>query len=96
MKLRAAIEIIEKDTDTGEQIGKPKIHTIEKFIETQTVYGGDEGLKLYIKHKTMQLVDMLEDSGTYIKNIALDNIYVSKRNQNVPVKFRHKNVWNTL
>ena len=77
LKFRAVIKIIEKDPDTGKPIGKPKIHTIEKFIEAQTVYGGDEGLKLYIKYKPMQLVNMLENSETYIKHLALDNIYVS-------------------
>ena len=44
----------------------------------------------------MQLVNMLEDSETYINNIALDNIYVSRRNQNVPVKFRQIKMYGTL
>ena len=96
LKFRAVIKIIEKDPATGEQIGEPKIHTIEKFIEAQTVYGGDEGLKLYIKHKTVQFVNMLEDSGTYIKNIALDNNCVSRRNQNVPVTIRQITIYGTL
>ena len=39
---------------------------------------------------------MLENSGTYIKNIALDNIYVSKRNQNVHVRFRQIKMYGTL
>ena len=78
------IKFIEKAPDTGKPVGKPKIHTIEKFIEAQTVYGGDEGLKLYIKYKTMQLVNMLEDRETYIKSIALTKIYVSRRNQTYP------------
>ena len=77
LKFRAVVKTIGKDPDTGKPIGKPKIHTIEKFIEAQTVYGGDEGLKLYIKYKPMQLVNMLENSETYIKHLALDNIYVS-------------------
>ena len=96
MKYRAVIETIEIDPDTGEKIGDAKINTIEHFIEAQTAYGGDVGLKLYINYKTMQSGNRLEDSGTYIKSIALDNIYASKRNRNVPVKFRHKYVWNTL
>ena len=44
----------------------------------------------------MKLVFKFEDSGTYIKSIALTNMYVSRRNQAIPVKFRHKNVWDTL
>ena len=43
----------------------------------------------------MQFVNMLEDSGTYIKSVALDNIYVSK-NQNAPVKFRQIKMYGTL
>ena len=38
---------------------------------------------------------MLEDRGTYIKSTALDSIYVSKRNQNVPVKLRQINMYGT-
>ena len=68
----------------------------EMFIRQETVYGGLQGLKLYIKTQVIKLVHMFEDSGTYIKNITLTNTYVSRRNQNVPVNFRHKNVWNTL
>ena len=48
LKLRVKIEIIQVDPNTGEKIGDTKIHTTEVFIETQTVYGGDVGLKLYI------------------------------------------------
>ena len=45
LKLRAVIESIETDPDTGEQIGDAKIHTIEKCTEAETVYGGEQGLK---------------------------------------------------
>ena len=66
LRFIAVIESIEIDPDTGEQIGDAKIHTIEKFIEQEIVYGGEQGLKLYIKYETLQLVNRLEDSGTYI------------------------------
>ena len=52
MKYRAVIETIEIDPDTGEKIGEARTNTIERFIEAQTVYGGDVGLKLYIKNGT--------------------------------------------
>ena len=38
LKVRAVIKIIEKDPDTGKPIGKPKIHTIEKFIEAHRLW----------------------------------------------------------
>ena len=44
----------------------------------------------------MQLGNMLEDSETHIKNIALYNIYVSRRNQNAPVKLRQIKMHGTL
>ena len=55
------------DPDTGEKIGDSKIHVTEVFIEAQRVYGGDAGLKLYMKYKIMQLIRQLEDSAVYIK-----------------------------
>ena len=69
LKFRVEIEIIERDPDTGEPIGDAKKQTIEKFIEAQTVYGGDVGLKLYIKYKIVQLFRRLEDSSVTIKQI---------------------------
>ena len=44
----------------------------------------------------MIIVQIFEDSGTYIKSIALTKIYVSRRNQNVPVRFRQINMYGTL
>ena len=38
LNFRAAIKTIEKHPDTGKPIGKPKIHTIEKFIEAETLW----------------------------------------------------------
>ena len=78
LKFIAVIESIEIDPDTGKQIGGARIHTIEKFIEQETAHGGEQGLKLYIKYETLQLVNRLEDSGTYIKSINLTNIYVKR------------------
>ena len=63
LMFRIEVEIIEIDPDTGEQIGDAKAQTTEAFIEAETAYGGDVGLKLYIK---MQLVNRLGDSTVYI------------------------------
>ena len=53
----------------------------EMFIKQETVYGGEQGLKLYIKTQVTKLVYMFEDSGTYVKSIASDNIYVSREEE---------------
>ena len=60
----------------------------EMFIRQETVYGGLQGLKLYIKTQVIKLVYMFEDSGTYIKHITLTNMYVSRRNQRIYIDFR--------
>ena len=39
---------------------------------------------------------MFGDSGTYIKNISLTNMYVSKRNQSISTDFRHIRMYGTL
>ena len=39
---------------------------------------------------------MFEDSGTYINSIALTNMYVSRRNQTIPVNFRQIKMYGTL
>ena len=44
----------------------------------------------------MIIVQIFENSGTYIKSIALTKLYVSRRNQNVPVNFRQINMYGTL
>ena len=68
----------------------------EMFIRQETVYGGLHGLKLYIKTQVIKLVYMFEDSGTYIKNINLTNMYVSKRNQSISIDFRQIGTYGTL
>ena len=65
-----------------------EVQISEEFIEQETVYGGLPGLKLYIKTQVIKLTYMFEDSGTYIKNINLTNMYVSKRNQSISIDFR--------
>ena len=67
LKYKAAVKIIEKDPDTGKPIGKPKTRTIERFIEAQTVYGGDEGVKLYINYTMVHVIRRLQDSSVYEK-----------------------------
>ena len=51
----------------------------ELFIRQETVYGGAQGLTLYIKAQVIKLVYVFEDSGTYIKHITLTNMYASRK-----------------
>ena len=48
----------------------------EKFIKAETIYGGVEVLKLYLKFRTALVVQKFEDSGVNIKKITLTNIYI--------------------
>ena len=75
------IEIIERDPDTGEPIDDAKKRTIEKPIEAQTVYGGDEGLKLYIKYKIVQLFRWLEDSSVTTKRYFNQYVCFEKKSK---------------
>ena len=69
LKFRVVTYISKRYLDTGEKIGDTKIEITEVLLEAETVYGGDVGLKLYIKYKIMQLVRRFEDSIVYIKEI---------------------------
>ena len=84
--------------DDGElsRFAKGKVEISEEFIKQETVYGGLPGLKLYIKYQVMKLVHKFEDSGTYIIKITLTNMYVSKRNQGIPIDFRQIRMYGTL
>ena len=66
----------------------------EMCIKQETVYGGEQGLIIHTQ--VIQLVYMFEDSRTYIKNLTLTNMYVSRRNQNVHVNFRDIGMYGTL
>ena len=68
----------------------------EIFLRQETVYGGLQGLNLYIKTQVIKLVYMFEDSGTSIKNVTLTNMYVSKRNQSISIDFRQIEMYGTL
>ena len=70
--------------------------TIEMLIRPKTVYGGLQGLKLHIKAQVIKMVHMFEGSGTYIKNIILTNMYVSRRNQSISIDFRQIRMYGTL
>ena len=61
------VKIIEKDPDIGEPIGDPITQTTEGVIQAETIYGGDMGLRLYIKYRMAHLIRRLQDSSVYIE-----------------------------
>ena len=67
LKYSVVVKIIEKDPDTGEPIGDPITQTTEGFIQAETIYGGDMGLRLYIKYRMAHLIRRLQDSSVYIE-----------------------------
>ena len=87
LKFRAVTYILKIDSNTGEMIGDTKIHITEVLIEAQTVYGGDEGLKLYIKYKIVQLVRQLEDSAVYIKKTYFNQYVCIEKKSKLTRKF---------
>mgnify|MGYP003340884199 CR=1 FL=1 len=85
--------IIETETITEDDI---VIEVSEEFVKQKTAYGGDEGLKLYLKKTTAEMIWKKEDSGVTVKRIFISNIYVSKRNTQIPTKFRQIRMYGTL
>ena len=45
-----------------------------------TVYGGDNGVKLFIKHRIIEMVYAYEDSDWEIQSISIINFYKQKNN----------------
>ena len=45
-----------------------------------TVYGGDNGIKLFIKHRIIEMVYAYEDSTWEIQAISIIQLYEQKRN----------------
>ena len=49
LNFRLVTYFVKIDLNTCEQIGDTKIEITEVFIEAETAYGGDVGLKLYLR-----------------------------------------------
>ena len=65
------------------------------FIKQETVYGGEQGLKLYIRTQVTNWYICLKIAEHTLTNIALDNIYVP-RNHNISISFRQISMYGTL
>ena len=62
-----------------------------------TVYGGDNGIKLFFKHKIIEMVYAYEDSDWEIQSMSITKFYKQKKKQQATVNFREiKHVWHGL
>ena len=55
--------------------GKNKI----TFTAMTTVYGGTDGVKLFLKNQIMESVYRFEDSGLEIVSMEIQNLYINKK-----------------
>ena len=62
--------------DPHEEIKKEK--TAFAFVEMTTVYGGTEGIKLFLKQQIMESVYRWEDSGQEIVSMEIQNLYINR------------------
>ena len=53
-----------------------------------TVYGGDNGVQLFIKHKIIEMVYAYEDSDWEIQSMSIMKLYKQKKKQQATVNFR--------
>ena len=44
-----------------------------------TVYGGTDGVKLFLQNQTMESVYRFEDSGYEIVSIEIQSLYINKK-----------------
>ena len=60
------------------RINTREITTKIYFSNTVTVYGGDKGLKLYLKTQIISSIYAYEDSGYEIQTISIQQLYIKK------------------
>ena len=68
----------------------------EAFIPITTVYGGMEGVKMYIKKLVIDSVYAWEDSPTEIQKMILNKLYVKKSKQNLSQDIKHIKMYGTV
>ena len=60
-----------------------------------TVDGGDHGIKLFIKHKTIEMVYAYEDSDWEIQSISIIKFYTQQKKQQATANFREIKMYGT-
>ena len=61
-----------------------------------TVYGGDNGIKLFIKRKIVEMVYAYEDSEWEIQSISTTKIYKHKKKQQATTNFSEIKMYGTI
>ena len=88
VELHIIVEI--KVIATGEMENK------DAFIPTKTVYGGIQGVKLYLKKVVIDSVYAWEASATEIQHIFLNKLYIQKAKQNLSTDIKHIKMYGTV
>ena len=83
------IRITIKDIDTG------VLETKNVFPDTTTVYGGTDGIKLFLQDQVIQSVYRYERSGKGILSIELLGLYINSRSRRRDFSFRRLNIYGT-
>jgi len=73
-----------------------KIKQVNAFIPITTVYGGAEGVKMYIKKLVMDSVYAWEDSAVEIQKMILNKLYVKKVKQDLSKDIKHIKMYGTV
>ena len=68
--------------------------TKKPWVHSTTVYGGVNGLRLFMKHKVIDLVYTYEDSDYEIQTMQLSRLYVMKRKQQIATHFKDIKMYN--
>ena len=56
-----------------------KIRSVTAFTNMTTVYGGNEGIKLFLKNQIMESFYRWEDSAKEILSMEIKNLYVNRK-----------------
>ena len=73
----------------------PKFLSKDAFLQMTTVYGGIQGVKLYLKKKVIDTVYAWEDSGAEIQQIILKKL-IKKETQNLSQDIKHIKMYGTV
>ena len=68
----------------------------DAFLPQKTVYGGMQGVKLYLKKVIIDSVYAWEASATEIQHIFLNKLYIQKAKQNLSTDIKHIKMYGTV
>ena len=78
-------------------VNKPNRITTKTFFSgIKTIYGGDEGLKLYLKTEIIKSIYAYEDSDYEIQSIAIQQLYIQNAKQYDKIKLGDIKMYNAV